>query len=186
MKIQSEFKIAFAAVLFGGGMLLATGATWGRRPVAVDVDDTNCLAEKVTYEFASEGLDRALASDDDGLIADFVRVKSEAFERYCGCLGTASATSAGVGSRAPLVTAPPRGTPSFVPPYGRPVFTPPAGPPAGQPPVTPPATPRRGRPPFTPPGPPFTPPGPPPFTPPGPVLTPPNPPLTPPPTPTPH
>ncbi|MDQ5856952.1 MAG: hypothetical protein M3542_01560 [Acidobacteriota bacterium] len=166
-----------ATVLVGCAFLFVTGATSGRRPASAD--DATCAEEKIAYELASEELDRAETGDDAGLVADLVREKERTFDRYCACLGTASADSEGVGSRAPLVTAPPRGTPSFVPPRGRPVFTPPAGPPPGRPPATPPRTPHRGRPVFTPPGPPFTPPGPPPFTPPGRVRTP------PPPTPTP-
>lgn len=169
-------RFVLATVLLGCALLFV-GAASGRRPAAADV--TSCAEEKIAYELASENLDRALSSDDGGLAADFARAKDRAFEQYCNCMGTASVGSEGVGSRAPLITSPPRGTPSFVPPRGRPVFTPPAGPPPGRPPVTPPRTPHRGRPVFTPPGPPFTPPGPPPFTPPGPVRTP------PPPTPTP-
>jgi hypothetical protein len=168
-----------ATVLLGFGLLFVTGAKSSRKASAGD-----CEQEKAAFDLASEGLERAMADEDAALAAEFGREKNEAFDRYCACLGVLSTNSEGVGSRAPLITSPPRGTPSFVPPRGRPVFTPPAGPPPGRPPVSPPATPRRGRPVFTPPGPPFTPPGPPPFTPPGPIRTPPPPP-TPPPTPTP-
>jgi hypothetical protein len=177
-------RILLATVLLGFGFLIVTGAASVRRPAAVE--DAACGEEKIAFELASAELDRASAAGDAGLVADLVSGKEKAFDRYCACLGIASGNGEGVGSRAPLVTSPPRGTPSFVPPRGRPVFTPPAGPPAGRPPVTPPVTPRRGRPVFTPPGPPFTPPGPPPFTPPGPPpFTPPGPPRTPPPPPTP-
>lgn len=187
MPNQFLSRILLGTVLLGFALLFVTGATARRMPAGVE--DTTCVEEKIAFELAAEELDRASAGNDSGLVADLVSEKERAFDRYCACLGTASASSEGVGSRAPLVTSPPRGTPSFVPPRGRPVFTPPAGPPEGRPPVTPPATPRRGRPVFTPPGPPFTPPGPPPFTPPGPVRTPPPPPTppgpvrTPPPTP---
>lgn len=182
MKNQFLYRIALATVLLGCALLLVTGASSGRRLDAVDAAD--CAEEKIAYELASFELHRASAGGNAGLVADLVREKERTFDLYCACLGIESASSEGVGSRAPLVISPPRGTPSFVPPRGRPVFTPPAGPPPGRPPVTPPRTPQRGRPVFTPPGPPFTPPGPPPFTPPGPIRTPPPPP-TPPPTPTP-
>lgn len=185
MQLQIGSRTAIGATLLVGGVLFVAAASPARFGGSESVSRASCLAEKAVYEAATDELDRALAGDNAELAGDLARVKDESFARYCVCLGTLSAASEGVGSRAPLVTVPPRGTPSFAPPQGRPVFTPPAGPPAGRPPVTPPTTPRRGRPPFTPPGPPFTPPGPPPFTPPGPVLTPPGPPLTPPPTPTP-
>jgi hypothetical protein len=185
MSNQFVPRIVLATVLLGCAFLFVTGATSGRRPAAVD--DATCGEEKIAFELVSERLDRASAGEDAGLVASLVSEKERAFDQYCACLGTASANNEGVGSRAPLVTSPPRGTPSFVPPRGRPVFTPPAGPPEGRPPATPPVPPRRGRPvftppgppPFTPPGPPRTPPGPPPFTPPGPPRTPPPPPPTP-------
>ncbi|MDQ5871155.1 MAG: hypothetical protein M3547_03000, partial [Acidobacteriota bacterium] len=166
-------RIVLATVLIGLGLLFVTGATSRHKPSA------DCEREKVAFDLASEGLERAMADEDADLAAEFAREKNRAFDRYCACVGVTSTSSDGVGSRGTPVTPPPRGTPSYVPPRGRPVFTPPAGPPPGRPPATPPRTPHRGRPVFTPPGPPFTPPGPPPFTPPGRVRTP------PPPTPTP-
>lgn len=182
MRNQFLSRVVLASVLLGFAFLVVTGATSTRRPAAVEA--AACVEEKIAFDLVSEQLERASAGDDAGLAANLALQKESAFDRYCACLGVLSTSNEGVGSRAPLVTSPPRGTPSFVPPRGRPVFTPPAGPPEGRPPVTPGTPPRRGRPVFTPPGPPFTPPGPPPFTPPGPIRTP-QPPPTPPPTPTP-
>ncbi|MDQ5858152.1 MAG: hypothetical protein M3542_07760 [Acidobacteriota bacterium] len=169
-----------ATIAIGGAVLFAFLTAFAKHGFSSANEHSTCAKEEARHAVAASDLGRALALGEDEIAAELARTMDRAFEEYCDCLRVASAESEGVGSRAPLVTVPPRGTPPFAPPRGRPVFTPPAGPPAGRPPVSPPSTPGRGRgrgrPVFTPPGPP---PGRPPVTPPGP------PPLTPPPTRTP-
>lgn len=170
MTRQELIRRAATTVAIGGAVLLASLTAFAKHGFSSANEHSICANEGVRHAIAARDLERALARGEDEIAAELAWTKDRAFEEYCDCLRVASAESEGVGSRAPLVTVPPRGTPSFAPPGGRPIFTPPAGPPAGRPPVSPPSTPRRGRPVFTPPGPPpgrppVTPPMPPPLTP---------------------
>lgn len=148
------FAAGAALLVSGIGVLTAGASSAGPGPRS-PAPESDCAVERAALELAESALERELAAEGEGPVAELVSARDVAFANYCDCAGLSVAPP--LEPRAPIFTPGRRGTPPFASTPGVPVFTPP-GPPPGRPPVTlPPVT--RGRPAFTPPGPPFTPPG---------------------------